>query len=121
MGNAYKTSGAPFKPSSYRQIPYVVRAADCDMYNVLFQARVPSFLESCHPRHDTMSFYVNIRMSVRPGDELKVHVFDGKDSTLFICLRGKEPVLTAFGRYGAGEARPICQEDIKCGSVLLPG
>lgn len=56
------------------QAAYTVRAADCDMYNVLFQARVPSFLEACHST-DASSFYVNIRASVRPGDVLKVQVF----------------------------------------------
>jgi acyl-CoA thioesterase FadM len=118
--NAYKRTGVPFKPSTLKQVTYVVRAADCDMYNVLFQARVPSFLESCHPRHDAMAFYVNIRMSVRPGDELKVHVFSNSDSALFICLRGKEAVLSAFGHYGADTSHPMRQEEIKCGSILLP-
>lgn len=113
---AYEKAGVPFTPEKYKQEQYRVRSADCDMYNVLFQARVPSMMETCHPG-EAMSFYVNIRMSVRPGDVLQVHVFEHKDSALFICLRGKEPVLTAVGRYVAG---PISQEAIKCASIRLP-
>merc|ERR1740121_3496460 len=86
--NTYKPEGKPFRPSGYKKATYVVRGADCDMYNVLYHSRVTSFLESCHPRYDAMAFYVNIRMSVRPGDELRVHVFETSGTALFICLRG---------------------------------
>ena len=113
---AYEKAGEPFTPEKYKQERYRVRSADCDMYNVLFQARVPSMMEACRPG-DALSFYVNIRMSVRPGDDLQVHVFENLDSALFICLRGKEPVLTAVGRYVVG---PISQEEIKCASIRLP-
>mmetsp|Transcript_58702 Transcript_58702/g.188773 ORF Transcript_58702/g.188773 Transcript_58702/m.188773 type:complete len:411 (-) Transcript_58702:96-1328(-) len=116
--NAYKASGVPFRPTARREVTYVVRSTDCDMYNVLFQARVPSMMESCHPRQDALAFYVNIRMSVRPGDELAVHVFSEEDAALFICLRGKTSVLAAFGHYG--RQRPMSQESIKCASVRLP-
>eukprot|EP00418_Pyrodinium_bahamense_P096732 CAMPEP_0179042494 /NCGR_PEP_ID=MMETSP0796-20121207/16689_1 /TAXON_ID=73915 /ORGANISM="Pyrodinium bahamense, Strain pbaha01" /LENGTH=402 /DNA_ID=CAMNT_0020738867 /DNA_START=125 /DNA_END=1333 /DNA_ORIENTATION=+ len=116
--SAYDLAGAPFKPSARHQAMYVVRSTDCDMYNVLFQARVPSMMESCHPRHDALAFYVNIRTSVRPGDTLAVHVFTAEDSALFMCLREKVPVLTAFGHYG--KMKPICQEAIKCASVRVP-
>jgi len=116
--NAYAPAGAPFRPTGRSEAAYRVRAADCDLYNVLFQARVPSFLELCHPRHDAMAFYVNIRMSVRPGDEFAVHVLFDDAAALFICLRGKDPVLAAFGQYGA--PRPMSQEAVKCGSVRLP-
>jgi len=115
--NAYSQAGAPFKPTSYKQVTYVVRASDCDMYNVLFQARVPSMMESCHPRLDAMAFYVNLRLSCRPGDPLTVHVFADEDSALFICLREKDPVLTAFGHYG--KVKPISQEAMKCASIRL--
>jgi len=65
-----------------------------------------------------MAMYVNIRTSVRPGDELVVHVFHDEDAALFISLRGgKECVLSAFGHYGS--ARPVSQEEIKCASLRL--
>ncbi|OLQ00175.1 hypothetical protein AK812_SmicGene17182 [Symbiodinium microadriaticum] len=110
-------AGAPFTPETYLKASYVVRSTDCDMYNVLFQGRVPSMMESCYPQRDARAFYVNIRMSVHPGDELAVHVFVEKAKALFVCLRGKEPVLTALGHY---EASAICQEEIKCASLRLP-
>lgn len=118
--NAYEPSGKPFKPSVRKEAVYEVRGSDCDMYNVLFQARVPSMMESCHSRKDAMAFYVNIRTSVRPGDMLAVHVFSSDDAALFICLRGKEPVLAAFGHYGKDTVRPVCQEEIKCASMRVP-
>lgn len=116
--NCYEKSGFAFTPTSRAEVRYVVRAADCDMYNVLFQARVPSMMEACHPRRDAMAFYVNIRRSVRPGDELQVHVFASADAALFVCLLGKDAVLTAFGQYG--KAVPMCQEPMKCASIRLP-
>lgn len=116
--NAYTAAGKPFKPTSYREEVYVVRASDCDMYNVLFQARVPSFLESCSQRYNPSAMYVNIRTSVRPGDSLAVHLFSEDDAVLFLCLRGKECVLSAFGIYGA--KRPMFQEAVKCASVRIP-
>jgi len=119
--NAYEISGKPFKPTSLGQATYVVRASDCDMYNVLFQARVPSFLENCGAcggRTDLMAMYVNIRTSVRPGEELAVHVFSEQDRALFLCVRGREAVVTAFGHYGS--VKPVTQEEIKCASVRLP-
>ncbi|CAE7724534.1 unnamed protein product [Symbiodinium sp. CCMP2592] len=109
--SAYPKAGAPFTPEKYLKASYVVRSTDCDMYNVLFQGRVPSMMESCYPQRDARAFYVNIRMSVHPGDELAVHVFVEKAKAFFVCLRGKEPVLTAVGHY---EASPVCQEEIKC-------
>ncbi|CAJ1352955.1 unnamed protein product [Effrenium voratum] len=115
--SAYEKSGSPFAPEKYAQASYVVRFADCDMYNVLFQARVPSMMEVCHPRGDARAFYVNIRMSVRPGDNLQVHVFSNEATALFICLLGKKPVLAAVGRYGA---EAMHQEEIKCASMRLP-
>lgn len=116
--SAYKPSNMPFTPTSYSVSTYVVRGSDCDMYNVLFQARVPSMMESCHDRRDPMAFYVNIRSSVRPGDKLDVHVFSQEDRKLFICLRDKEAVVACFGHFGI--TQPICQEGIKCGSIRLP-
>lgn len=115
--SAYPKAGAPFTPEKYLKASYVVRSTDCDMYNVLFQGRVPSMMESCYPQRDARAFYVNIRMSVHPGDELAVHVFVEKAKAMFVCLRGKEPVLTAVGHY---EASPVCQEEIKCASLRLP-
>ncbi|CAE7458011.1 unnamed protein product [Symbiodinium natans] len=115
--SAYPKAGAPFTPEKHLKATYVVRSTDCDMYNVLFQGRVPSMMESCYPQHDARAFYVNIRMSVHPGDELAVHVFVEKAKAFFVCLRGKEPVLTAVGHY---EASAICQEEIKCASLRLP-
>lgn len=116
--SAYDTSGQPFRPSERKEVKYVVRASDCDMYNVLFQARVPSMMESCHPRRNAMSMYVNIRTSVRPDDELAVHVLSDSDSALFLCMRGGECVLSAFGRYDV--QRPLCQEELKCASQRIP-
>eukprot|EP00913_Durusdinium_trenchii_P004604 g4273.t1 len=40
-----------------------------------------------------------------------------QEAALFICLRGKEPVLTAVGRYKVGA---MSQEEIKCASIRLP-
>eukprot|EP00930_Biecheleria_cincta_P029805 TRINITY_DN20685_c0_g1_i1.p1 TRINITY_DN20685_c0_g1~~TRINITY_DN20685_c0_g1_i1.p1 ORF type:complete len:424 (+),score=80.44 TRINITY_DN20685_c0_g1_i1:30-1274(+) len=116
--NCYGRSGSAFTPTARAEVRYVVRAADCDMYNVLFQARVPSMMEACHPRRDAMAFYVNIRRSVRPGDELQVHVFSNEDAALFVCLLGKDAVLAAFGQYG--KVVPMCQEPLKCASIRLP-
>ncbi|CAK9025281.1 Hypothetical protein SCF082_LOCUS17013 [Durusdinium trenchii] len=113
---AYEKAGSPFVPEKYVQARYCVRSSDCDMYHVLFQARVPSMMESCHSG-EASSFYVNIRMSVRPGDDLLVHVLSNEEAALFICLRGKEPVLTAVGRYKVGA---MSQEEIKCASIRLP-
>merc|ERR1712060_699894 len=75
-------------------------------------------MESCHSRHDAMAFYVNIRMSVRPGDVLTVHVLYGDDTALFVCLRGNDPVLAAFAHYRV--AWPVGQEEIKCASQRIP-
>merc|ERR1712151_443452 len=83
--SAYKESGKPFTPSGRRTTEYVVRAADCDMYSVLFQARVCSMMESCHRRYDALAMYVNIMTSVRPGDELTVHILSSSNAALFIC------------------------------------
>lgn len=116
--SAYPSSGKPFKPTEYKQVTYIVRGSDCDMYNVLFQARVPSMMESCYHRRDALAMYVNIRTSVRPDDELQVHVMTDADSALFICMRGAEAVLTAFGHYGV--QRPMVQEELKCASFRLP-
>mmetsp|Transcript_42973 Transcript_42973/g.118842 ORF Transcript_42973/g.118842 Transcript_42973/m.118842 type:complete len:413 (-) Transcript_42973:30-1268(-) len=113
--NAYKSSGEAFKPTGRAQATYIVRAADCDLYNVLFQARVPSFLQSCHQRYDMMAAYVNILTSVRPGFELTVHVLYSEDAALFMCEHGKVTVVTAFAHYGS--VWPISQEEIKCASV----
>jgi acyl-CoA thioesterase FadM len=117
--HAFPKLGTPFRPCKRHEGTYIVRSTDCDMYNVLFQARVPAMMESCHPdRRDAISFYVNIRMSVRPGDELVIHVLSTADAALFICMKDKTAVLTAFGHYGT--RRPIGQEEIKCGSFRLP-
>eukprot|EP00746_Dinoflagellata_sp_MGD_P002100 gnl/MRDRNA2_/MRDRNA2_104039_c0_seq1.p1 gnl/MRDRNA2_/MRDRNA2_104039_c0~~gnl/MRDRNA2_/MRDRNA2_104039_c0_seq1.p1 ORF type:complete len:413 (-),score=83.15 gnl/MRDRNA2_/MRDRNA2_104039_c0_seq1:72-1310(-) len=116
--SAYKPVNAPFTPTSCSVHKYVVRGSDCDMYNVLFQARVPSMMETCHDRYDPMAFYVNIRSSVRPGDTLDVHIFTQDDRKLFICLREKEAVVACFGHFGIKQ--PICQEGIKCASIRLP-
>mmetsp|Transcript_49441 Transcript_49441/g.142172 ORF Transcript_49441/g.142172 Transcript_49441/m.142172 type:complete len:412 (-) Transcript_49441:73-1308(-) len=115
MFNAYKPSGTPFRPTGRSTETYRVRSSDCDMYNVLFQARVPSMMESCHAKHNLMAMYVNILNSVRPGFELTVHVLHNEDSALFLCVHNNAIVLVAFGHYGV--VRPICQEEIKCGSV----
>lgn len=115
--NAYKPAGKPFVPTGKSSVTYIVRAADCDMYNVLFQARVPSMMESCHRRHDLMAMYVNILNSVRPGFELSVHILHNEDAALFLCELGSsgQVVLTAFGHYGS--IWPVGQEEIKCASV----
>lgn len=65
-----------------------------------------------------MAMYVNIRISVRPGDELAVHVFSEEDRALFLCVRGREAVVAAFGHYGP--VRPVTQEEIKCASIRVP-
>ncbi|CAE7728222.1 unnamed protein product, partial [Symbiodinium pilosum] len=115
--SAYPKAGVPFTPERHLKASYTVRSTDCDMYNVLFQGRVPSMMESCYPQKDVRAFYVNIRMSVHPGDELAVHVFADKARAFFVCLRGKDPVLTAVGHY---EAMAVCQEVMKCASLRLP-
>mmetsp|Transcript_3055 Transcript_3055/g.8252 ORF Transcript_3055/g.8252 Transcript_3055/m.8252 type:complete len:412 (-) Transcript_3055:297-1532(-) len=116
--NAYKAAGMPFRPSSHQEVVYTVRALDCDMYSVLYQARVPSMMQSCHPQYEATAMYVNIRMSVRPGEQLRVHVLAGEDEALFVCLRERTAVLTAFGHYG--KIRPVRQEAVKCASVRIP-
>lgn len=116
--NVYDESGKPFVPAGRRTTSYVVRAADCDLYSVLFQARVTSMTESCHDRRDALSMYVNIMYSVRPSDELTVHVLFDEDSALFLFVAGDSVRITAFGHYGTPR-RPICREEIKCCS--MPG
>jgi len=115
--NAYPESGKAFTPTGLHKAEYVVRAADCDMYSVLFQARVCSMMESCYKRHDAMAMYVNIMTSIRPGDVLTVHVLDGAEAALFLCTIGDTVKLTAFGHYKT--SWPICREEIKCAS--MPG
>lgn len=115
---AYDKSGIAFKPSAHSVAMYFVRSSDCDMYNVLFQARVPAMMECCHQRHDTTGFYVNIRTSVRPGDELQVHVFSTGSAALFVCVRQGTAVLTAVGHYGS--LQPFTQEELRCASLRVP-
>eukprot|EP00971_Amphidinium_carterae_P251865 5000677-Amphidinium_carterae.1 len=91
--NVYAPAGKPFRPVSKEVVSYTVRGADCDLYSVLYQGRVPSMMESCKPRYDATGAYVSIRTSVRPGDALSVHVFSEEARALFICLRGREAVL----------------------------
>eukprot|EP00446_Apocalathium_sp_SHHI-4_P007867 CAMPEP_0177155618 /NCGR_PEP_ID=MMETSP0367-20130122/2273_1 /TAXON_ID=447022 ORGANISM="Scrippsiella hangoei-like, Strain SHHI-4" /NCGR_SAMPLE_ID=MMETSP0367 /ASSEMBLY_ACC=CAM_ASM_000362 /LENGTH=300 /DNA_ID=CAMNT_0018600985 /DNA_START=32 /DNA_END=934 /DNA_ORIENTATION=+ len=116
--NAYKESGKPFVPTGRRETKYVVRAADCDLYSVLFQARVTSMTESCHDRRDAYAMYVNIMTSVRPSDELTVYVLYNEDSALFVFAVKDAVRIMAFGHYGT-ERRPISREEIKCCS--MPG
>lgn len=110
--------GTPFRPTKKHVGSYTVKSTDCDMYNVLFQARVPAMMESIHARGDAVSYYVNIRNSLRPGDRLEVHVFSTEDAALFICMKDGVAALAAFGKFGT--RRPVYQEEIKCGSFRLP-
>ena len=48
----------------------VVRSADCDMYNVLFHPRVQEILETVARRSDCTASYINLRLPVKPFDEL---------------------------------------------------
>lgn len=111
-------AGVPFKPNRHRVVTYVVRASDCDMYNVLYWGRVPSMMESCHLRDDALGFYVHLRRSVNPCDSLVVHVFEEEDTALFICLKGQECALSAFGQYRT--PKPVSREAVQCASLGLP-
>merc|ERR1712151_620956 len=113
--SAYNESGKAFTPTALNKAVYVVRAADCDLYSVLFQARVCSMMESCHRRYDALAMYVNIMTSMRPGDELTVRILSSSNAALFICTVEGNVRLTAFGHYG--ESWPICREEIKCAST----
>ena len=71
----YPAGNAPFRPIERRAVPYRVRAADCDMYHVLFHPKVQDILEVVSLRADCVAFYGNIRTSARPLDELVAHLF----------------------------------------------
>merc|ERR1712083_299511 len=74
--------------------------------------------ESVHARGDAVSYYVNIRNSLRPGDRLEVHVFSTEDAALFVCIKDGTAALAAFGKFGT--RRPVHQEEMMCGSFRLP-
>lgn len=113
----FPESGKPFIPTGRKTVQYKVRGADCDLYSVLFLARVCSFLESAHPRYDVTAVYVNIATSVRSGDELDIHVLHSANSAFFLCAIGHTVKVTAFFHYA--EKRPMCREELKCASMPI--
>ena len=69
-GRHYPASKKAFRPTGKRVVDYRVAAADCDMYNVLFHPRVQEILETVARRSDCTASYINLRLPVKPFDEL---------------------------------------------------
>jgi acyl-CoA thioesterase FadM len=113
--NGYPDGGEPFRPVTQSRVTYVVRSADCDMYNVLFHPRVQEILETVARRSDCTASYINLRLPVKPFDELIAYQFqDSNGSILFLLCKGTELIISAFAHYG--EIRGLTQQQVKAAS-----